>query len=55
MQKEIEKYIFCSETNTPVYPGSYGEQPFTWVKKYFIIKNAVEFRMNKLKANKNGS
>ena len=55
IQKDIQRYIFCSETNTPVYPGSYGEQPSVWISKYFIIKQSLEMRMNKLKGNKNGN
>lgn len=27
------------ENNVSPYPGTYGEQPASWVKKYFAIKN----------------
>ena len=37
----INKYIYCKETNVPPYPGSYGEQPFRWVKRFFAIKSAL--------------
>ena len=39
--KLIEQYLYCTETGTPAYPGSYGEQPVKWVKLFFIIKNAI--------------
>jgi len=55
IQKDIERYLYCAETNTPVYNGCYGEQPNIWIKKYFIIKEALEFRLNKLKEKKNGN
>ena len=37
-QKAIERYIYCNETSTPAYSGSYGRQPARWVQMYFIIK-----------------
>tara|TARA_R100000234_G_scaffold116746_1_gene94189 strand:+ start:134 stop:568 length:435 start_codon:yes stop_codon:yes gene_type:complete len=39
--KLINKYIYCTETNTPAYKGSYSEQPARWVQYFFIIKNAL--------------
>ena len=39
--KLLNKYVYCTETNTPAYSGSYGEQPARWVQYFFIIKNAL--------------
>ena len=39
--KLINQYIYCTETGTPAYSGSYGEQPARWVEHFFIIKNAL--------------
>ena len=39
--KLLTKYLYCTETNTPAYSGSYGEQPATWIEYFFIIKNAL--------------
>lgn len=39
-QKDIQRYIYCNETGTPAYSGSYGEQPARWLSKYFVLKSA---------------
>ena len=53
-QKDIAKYLYCNETNTPPYTGSYGETPVSWIEKYFIIKSTLEMRNKKLlEKNKN--
>ena len=39
--KLLNKYLYCTETGTPAYLGSYGEQPARWVEHFFIIKNAL--------------
>ena len=39
--KLMNKYIYCTETNTPAHTGDYGEQPARWVQYFFIIKNAL--------------
>ena len=39
--KLFNKYVYCTETATPAYKGSYGEQPAKWVQYFFIIKNAM--------------
>lgn len=48
-QKDIARYIYCSELKSPPYPGPYGEQPSKWVQKVFIIKNSLKTRENNLK------
>ena len=39
-QKDIQRYVFCTETGTQAYSGSFGEQPTKWLQKYFILKQA---------------
>ena len=39
-QKDIDRYVYCEKFNTPAYPGGYGSQPYLWVQKAFIIRNA---------------
>ena len=53
-QKDIAKYIYCSETNTPPYLGSYGDIPILWIEKYFIIKSTINIRNKKI-AEKNNA
>ena len=44
--KLMNKYVYCTETNTPAYSGSYGKQPARWVQYFFIIKNAIAKKQN---------
>ena len=44
--KLVNQYLYCIETNTPAYSGSYGEQPTRWVQYFFIIKNALAKKQN---------
>ncbi len=37
----LNKYMYCTETGTPAYNGSYGEQPAKWVEYFFVIKNVL--------------
>ena len=39
-QKSIQRYIYCNETGTQAYNGSYGEQPARWVQEFFVLKQA---------------
>lgn len=48
-QKDISKYIYTKDTNTPPYPGSYGHTPKIWEQKYYIIRQAMMLRDNKLR------
>ena len=43
-QSDISKYVYCTDTNTPVYDGSYYKQPQIWIHKHFTIKNALSLR-----------
>ena len=40
LQKDIQRYTYCKDNSVSPYPGSYGEQPYGWVQKYFIIRSA---------------
>ena len=47
--KLLNKYLYCTETNTPAYSGSYGDQPARWVQYFFIIKNAMAKKQSQIK------
>ena len=40
-QKDISKYIYCSDFGISPYRGSYGDQPKKWIDKFFIIKKLI--------------
>ena len=40
IQKDILRYSYCKDNSTQPYSGTYGEQPYIWVQKYFIIRSA---------------
>ena len=48
-QKDISRFIYSKDTNTPPYSGSYGDTPHIWVQKYYIIKQAMMLRDQKLR------
>ena len=48
-QKDISRYTYSTDTNTPPYSGSYGDIPHIWVQKYYIIKHAMMTRQDKLR------
>lgn len=48
-QKDIEKYLYCNETSTPAYSGTYNDTPKLWVDKYYVIKRALAVRQQVLK------
>ena len=47
-QKDIARYIYCKDTNSQPYTGSYGDIPHIWRQKHFIIKQAMNIREQKL-------
>ena len=53
-QKDISKYVYCNDTKTPPYSGSYQDTPSMWIEKYYRIKNAMMLREKKLKEGING-
>ena len=48
-QKDISRYTYSESTSTPPYKGSYGDTPHIWIQKYYIIKQAMMIRENKLR------
>ena len=48
-QKDISRYTYSTDTNTPPYSGSYGDIPHIWIQKYYIIKQAIMLRDQKLR------
>ena len=48
-QKDISRYTYSTDTNTPPYSGSYGDTPYIWIQKYYIIKQAMMLRDQKLR------
>ena len=48
-QKDISMFIYTKYTNTPPYSGSYGDTPQIWEQKYYIMKQAMMLRDNKLR------
>tara|TARA_R110002020_G_scaffold183425_4_gene379777 strand:+ start:155 stop:613 length:459 start_codon:yes stop_codon:yes gene_type:complete len=51
-QKDINKYIYCEDTGTKPYKGSYGQVPKIWIQKHFLIKKAINMLINKKKEDK---
>ena len=47
-QEDISKHIYCTDYGVPPFPRTYGQQPSKWVRKSFIIKNAIAKRDNLL-------
>jgi hypothetical protein len=43
-QKDIQRYVYCTDNNVPPYKGAYDDQPALWVDKYFAIKEAFAKR-----------
>ena len=41
IQKDIERYMYCQQFGISPYPGNYGNQPYRWVHRSFLIKNAI--------------
>ena len=48
-QKDISRFTYSADTNTPPYSGSYGDTPHIWIQKYYVIKQAMMLRDNKLR------
>ena len=42
--KLVNQYLYCTETGTLAYPGTYGDQPARWVQYFFIIKSTLAKR-----------
>lgn len=46
-QKEIERYYYCKEFGVQPYPGTYEDQPASWIESVFIIRSAINKREKK--------
>ena len=46
IQRDIERYIYCTNNNVPPYEGSYNNQPALWVDRFFYIKSALAKKEN---------
>ena len=40
INRDIERYSYCTDNGVAPYKGTYGEQPASWVDKFFAIKHA---------------
>ena len=47
MQKDISRYIYCTELGISPYPGDYSMQPQRWIDKFFIIKSTINDAIKK--------
>ena len=45
-QKDITKYMYCKETNTPPYKGSYEDLPSIWIEKYYLLRGLQNHKEN---------
>ena len=41
-QKDISRYVYSQQFSISPYKGTYGEQPYKWVEKSFLIKSIIE-------------
>ena len=41
-QKDISRYVYSQQFGISPYKGTYGEQPYKWVEKSFLIKKVIE-------------
>jgi len=41
-QKDISRYVYSQQFDISPYKGTYGEQPYKWVEKSFLIKKVIE-------------
>ena len=46
IQKDIQRYVYCEDTKTQPYPGSYGDVPAKWMSIHFILRNAINLSNN---------
>ena len=43
-QADLERYYYCKEFGISPYPGSFEDQPASWIEKTFIIRAALNKR-----------
>ena len=58
IQKDIQRYVYCTDLGVSPYKGTFGEHPAKWIDKFFIIKQSFakleKNEINKAKKVKNG-
>ena len=51
IQEDIQRYVYCDDTNTQPYPGGYGDVQGKWMEIHFLIKSALKVSDNEYKKN----
>lgn len=41
IQRDLQRFIYCEKFGIQPYKGSYGDQPFEWVQRAFVIQKAL--------------
>ena len=41
IQKDIKRYIYCTEIGVSPYEGHMGKHPYKWVDRFFLIKRSL--------------
>ena len=54
VQNDIARYLYCDKFKMPAYKGSYGDQPYRWVKKSIILGNIINKKQKKEAEKQNG-
>lgn len=54
VQNDIARYVYCDKFKMPAYKGSYGDQPYRWVKKSIILGNIISKKQKKEAEKQNG-
>ncbi len=44
IQDDISMYVYCEDTKTQPFPGTYGDVPAKWLHIHFFLKNAISAR-----------
>lgn len=49
VQSDIQRYVYCKDTGTQPYEGSYGDTPHKWLSIHFALKNSMFLQENEHK------
>tara|TARA_R100000808_G_C2122341_1_gene133363 strand:- start:53 stop:382 length:330 start_codon:yes stop_codon:yes gene_type:complete len=49
IQEDISRYVYCEDTMTQPYPGTYGDVPAKWTSIHFTLKNSIQLRENEFR------
>ena len=41
IQNDIRRYVYCKDTDTQAYPGTYGDISYNWIQIHFLLKGAM--------------